>query len=1098
MGKHRTNAAKANRRSVDFRTFGRLILAIAALFALLPASNATAQRGRGDPNVFAFRFAGPAQGNRVASVAGIPGNKTTYYAGAASGGIWKTTDGGNRWVPVFDDQPVAAIGALAVSPVNPDVVWAGTGEAWAIRDMDVMGDGIYRSTDAGKTWTHVGLKGSGRIATMIASPTNPDELWVCAGGRMTGPQQERGVFHTTDGGRNWTRSLFVDADTGCSGLSMDASDPNTLIAGTWQVVMHTWGMDSGGLGSGVFITHDGGRNWQRVVGHGMPKSPVGKIDVAIAPGNSKRIYALIQAPGQGSVWRSDDGGAKWQVSSWDRTLAGRAGYYIKIAVSPGDENKVYVASSNYHLSTDGGKTFEVRNWGGDNHDIWLDPKDPNHFAITYDGGVDITTVGGDGWRKTSLPIGQIYHVAVDDRIPYNFYGNMQDNSTMRGPSVPFGSTSWGLGNAAGWEHGMGGCESGWTVPEPGNPDVVWATCYGNEVTRWDARTRLARSVAPWLHTLSAAPGDSKYRCHWTAPLAIDPFDPKTVYYGCQMIFQTSNEGQSWKIISPDLSTQDPRRLGSSGGLVGDNLGQFYGEVVYAIAPSRKQKGLIWAGTNDGKLWYTLDGGGRWTDVTKNIAGMPAWGTIASIEPSSFDAGTAYVAVDFHINDNRDPYIYRTRDFGKSWTRIDATLPRGELAYVRNVAEDPNARGLLFAGTGAGLYYSLDAGDNWVRLKDGLPPSPVTWTVVQPRFHDLVVSTWGRGFYILPDISPLEQMSADLAAGRATPDVRLFDPRPTYRLPRGQAAYVDFMLKKSPAEPVRVEILGQDGSIIRTLTHPGKAGLNRIMWNLRYDSLSTALLRTLPPENPHLWDEPRFKNNHEYRTVTQWGLPARQSGPLVPPGLYQVRLTANSQTRTASIEIMPDPNSPGSVAELAETTKLQLRLRDDVRQASDVINSIEWMRRQIEDMQPKIAGNARLSKAAAAFDARLQSVEYELLNKDMAPSDDKYYLSAYKVYFNLMWTYAGLNGNVLDVAGAAEQKPTDTAVNLVALIEKDLRASVDHFAALNAKDVPAFNRLLTSQHMPPLSLTVPPADKDEASEGNSASEAEADGEGEGEN
>ena len=1080
--------------AVALGLIGRMLLILGAMLGLSLAGPASAQRSRPDPNKFGFRFVGPAQGNRVASVAGIPGNKKIYYAGAASGGIWKTVDGGNRWVPIFDDQPVAAIGALAVSPANPNIVWAGTGEAWAIRDMDVMGDGVYRSTDAGKTWQHVGLGGSGRIARMIASPTNPDELWVCAAGRLTGPQQERGVFHTTDGGKNWTRSLFVDPNTGCSGLSIDPRDPNTLVAGTWQVVMHTWGEFSGGPGSGVFITHDGGKSWQRVVGHGLPKSPVGKIDVAIAPTNSKRIYALIQAPGQGSVWRSDDGGANWQVTSWDRTLVGRAGYYIKIEVSPGDENKVYVASSNYHVSSDGGKTFEVRNWGGDNHAIWMDPTDPDHFALTYDGGIDITTVAGEGWRKTSLPIGQIYHVAVDDQIPYSFYGNMQDNSTMRGPSVPLGSTAWGLGSSAGWDHGMGGCESGWTVPEPGNPDIVWATCYGNEVTRWDAKTKLARSVAPWLHTLSAAPGDTKYRCHWTAPLAIDPFDPKSVYYGCQVIFRTNDAGQSWKVISPDLSTRDPSRLGSSGGLVGDNLGQFYGEVVYAIAPSKKQKGLIWAGTNDGKLWYTLDGGGRWNDVTKNIKGLPAWGTIVSIEPSSFDAGTAYVAVDFHINDDRDPYIYRTRDFGKTWTRIDGTLPRGELAYVRNVSEDPNARGLLFAGTGAALYYSLDAGDHWARLKEGLPPSPVTWTVVQPRFRDLVVSTWGRGFYILPDISPLEQMSADLAAGKTTPAVRLFDPRPTYRLSRNQAAYINFALKAAPAKPVQVEILGADGGVIRTLTHPGAAGLNRIMWDLRYDSLSTALLRTVPPENPHLWDEPRFKGKRDYRTVTQWGLPARQSGPLVPPGHYQVRLTVDGTTQTAPLEIMLDPNSPGTIAEMTETTRLQLRMRDDVKQASDIISSIEWMRRQIEDMQPRLAGNAGLKRAAAAMDAKLQSVEYELLNKDMAPSDDKYYTSAYKVYFNLMWTYAGLNGKVLDVAGAAEQKPTDTIVELVGMIEKDLKASADHYAALNGKDVPAFNKLLVAGGMQPLSAIVPPAGDSDNADDNSESEGEGESEG----
>ncbi|UAK23220.1 WD40/YVTN/BNR-like repeat-containing protein [Sphingomonas nostoxanthinifaciens] len=1059
------------------------------------SGDALAQRARPDPNAFGFHFAGPMVGNRIASVAGIPGDYNTYYAGASSGGVWKSTDGGNRWSPVFDDQSVAAIGALAVSPANPNIVWAGTGEAWAIRDMDVMGDGVYRSADGGKTWTNMGLKGTGRIAHMIASPTNADELWVCAAGRMTGPQQERGVYHTVDGGKSWVRSLFVDPNTGCSGLSIDAKDPNTLVAGTWQVVMHTWGEFSGGPGSGVFITHDAGKTWKRVVGHGMPKPPVGKIDVAIAPTDPKRIYALIQAPGQGSVWRSDDGGENWQRVSWDRTLAGRAGYYIKIAVSPGDADKVYVASSNYHVSSDGGKTFEIRPWGGDNHDIWLDPKDPKHFAITYDGGIDITTVGGDGWRKTGLPIGQIYHVAVDDRIPYNFYGNMQDNSTMRGPSNPFGSTSWGLGATAGWEHGMGGCESGWTVPEPGNPDIVWATCYGNEVTRWDAKTHLARSVAPWLHTLSSAPGDAKYRCHWTAPLAIDPFDPKQVYYGCQYVLKTSDAGESWSEISPDLSTKDPSRLGPSGGLVGDNLGQFYGEVVYAIAPSKKQQGLIWAGTNDGKLWYTTDGGGKWTDVTKNIAGLPAWGTISSIEPSVFDPATAYVTVDFHINDDRDPYVYRTRDFGKTWTRIDGDLPRGELGYARVIAQDPNTPGLLFVGTGNALHYSIDDGAHWTRLKQGLPPSPVTWAVVQQRFHDLVLSTWGRGFYILPDVTPLEQLAADHAAGKAEPDVRLFDPRPTYRLPRNQAAYVNFWLKGAAAKPVRAEILDASGAVVRTLSHKGDAGINRIVWDLRYDRLDNVKLRTTPVENPDIWNEPRFKSNRAYRTVTQWGLPTRQSGPLVPPGTYTVRLTVDGKVLTAPLEIMLDPSSPGTAPELAATTTLALRIRDDVRQTADVVNMIERMRRQIEDMRPRLTGsNASMSRSADVMDRKLEAVEYQLFNKDMQPSDDKYYTSAYKTYFNLLWLYAGVNGNVLDVAGSAEQRPTKTMPMLVDLMEGEIKAARADYATLIGRDVPAFNRQLTAHGLPAL-VTSAPAASDEDADGDDDQDA-AEGEAEG--
>ena len=1067
---------------------------ILAYFLMTLAAPALAQSARPNPNAFGFNFLGPAQGNRTAAVAGVPGDYKTYYIGASSGGVWKSEDGGNRWKPVFDDQSVAAIGSLAVSPANPNVVWAGTGEAWAIRDMDVTGNGVYRSTDAGKTWSHVGLDNTGRIGKLIASPTNPDEVWACAAGSMFAPQKDRGVFHTTDGGKSWSHSLFVDANTGCSGLTMDPKDPNTLVAGTWQVAMHTWGMFSGGPGSGVFATHDGGRSWQRVVGHGLPKSPLGKIDVAFAPSDARRVYALIQAPGQGSVWRSDDGGANWALTSWDRTLTGRAGYYINIEVSPTDANKVYVASSNFHVSSDGGKTFAIEHWGGDNHDIWIDPKDAQHIFISYDGGADITVVGGKSWNKVTLPIGQMYHVAVDDQIPYFVYTNMQDNSTMRGPSVPYPGASFGIGSQAGWDHGMGGCESGWTVPEPGNPDIVWATCYGNEVTRWDAKTRLARSVSPWLHTLSAAPNETKYRCHWTAPLAIDPFDPKNVFYGCQVIFNTKDGGQSWKVISPDLSTQDPSRLVSSGGLVGDNLGQFYGEVVYAIAPSTVQRGLIWAGTNDGKLWYTADGGGKWTDVTRNIAGMLTWGTVTSIQPSAFDAGTAYISVDFHLSGDADPYIYRTRDFGRSWTRINSDLPTGSLAYVRNVSEDPNAKGLLFAGTGNALYYSVDDGSHWVRLKEGLPPSPVTWTVVQKRFHDLVVSTWGRGMYILSDISPLEQMAADAAASKPEPDVRLFAPRPTYRLLRRQTAYVNFALKAAPSAPVKVEILDSSGALVRTLSAKGKAGLNRVAWDMRYPQLDTILLRTLPAANPHVWDEPRFKGKTDSRTVTQWGLPSRQRGPLVVPGRYQVRLTVDGQTQTAPLDVLIDPKSPGSATDLATMRDFQLRIAGDIRQSADTVNALEVMRRQIEDMR-RSGKAASMGKALDDMDRKLQSVEYDIFNREMAPSDDKFYIAAYKPYFNLQWLYAGVNGGVLDMAGGADQRPTDTMPMLVSMIEADLKTAQARYAALMAGDVPAFNRKLAASGLPALSTKAPASapDEDDGDDGDPGA-GEADGEG----
>jgi photosystem II stability/assembly factor-like uncharacterized protein len=1033
-----------------------------------------------ETQTLAFRFIGPKVGNRVAAIAGVPGDPNTWYAGAASGGVWKSTDGGFKWEPVFDNQPVAAIGALAVAASDPKTVWAGTGEAWAIRDIDVTGDGVYKSEDGGKTWRNMGLKETGRIGRIVVDPRDAKVVYVCALGRLSGPQQERGVFKTVDGGETWKQVLFADPNTGCSGLALDPNDSKTLFAGLWQVEMHTYGEFSGGPGSAVYVSHDAGAMWTRLDGRGLPRSPVGKIDVAVAPTDSRRVYALIQTDKQGSMWRSDDGGASWKVVSWDRTLIGRAGYYIRLAVSPTDKDKVLVSSSGFHVSTDGGVTFPEVRWGGDNHDIWMDPTNPDRFAISFDGGLAITANGGKAMREVTLPIGQMYHVAVDDRVPYWVYGNMQDDGTMRAPVVP-------IGDRGGWEFKLGGCESGFTFPDPRNPDVVWSSCYGSEVTRWDAQSRTARSVSPWLHTLDSAPNQTRYRCHWTPPLAPDPFDKDTVYFGCQYVLKTTDAGQSWAEVSPDLSTRDPSRIVSSGGIIGDNLGQFYGEVVFAIAPSQIQRGLVWAGTNDGKVWYTLTGGGRWTDVTKNIPGMPAWGTVTSIEPSHFDPATAYVTVDVHLMDDRDPYIFKTADLGKTWTKISGGLPKGPLAYVRNVSEDPNQKGLLFAGTGNALYYSLDDGGTWARLKDGLPPSPVTWTVVQKRFHDLVVSTYGRGWYVLEDISALEEM----ARKATTDDVRLFAPRATYRLGRTEAAFVDFALKDAPKAEVAVEILDEAGQPVRRLEQTAHAGLNRVRWDLRYEDLKTVILRTAPPEDPHIWEEARFKGKAS-RPVYHWGMSIHQRGPLVVPGRYQVRLTVDGKSVTAPLEILIDPNGPAPAADLQAALKLQLRIKDDVARVSDKVNLLEQMRHQLEEMKAKTAqGDAEYARLDA-MDQKLQAVEYEMFSKDLAPSDDKYYVSAYKIYFNLLWLNAEISSGGGDVAGGVGRGPTAAQPRILAMLEEQLATAEGHYQALMTRDVAAFNQAQVAKGLPELSTTLtPPDDKEKGARVAEAKQADED-------
>ncbi|HSG09028.1 MAG TPA: hypothetical protein VLA36_11770, partial [Longimicrobiales bacterium] len=843
------------------------LLALVPL-ALLWASPLAAQFGpqgprASQPDSLRWEYMGPPSSGRFAAIAGVPGDPSTYYLGSASGGVWKTTDEGKTFAPLFDDQDVQAIGALAVATSDANVVWAGTGEAWAIRDADIMGDGVYKSTDAGATWTHMGLGATGRIGRILIHPDDPGIVYVCALGRATGPQPERGVFRTRDGGLHWDRVLFVDEDTGCSGLTMDPHDPDVLFAGTWDVVMHTWKMDTGGPGSAVHVTRDGGDTWTRLgEAEGLPRSPVGKIDVAVAPSDSRRVYALIQTAAQGSVWRSDDGGATWRVVSWDRTLIGRAGYYIRIAVNPQDRDEVVVMNSSSHRSLDGGLTWPERAGGcGDCHDVWMDPTDGDHWAVTGDGGAGWTTDHGENYDTVRLPNGQMYHVAVDDRVPYWIYSNRQDDGTMRGPSdvhttvdnvpsytdptAPVGfarSRRGGFGGRGGpgdaaWDQGLGGCESGFTLPVPGNPDIVWASCYGNQVTRFDARLGSARSVSPWKHTLDHEPMGLDYRCHWTPPLALDPFEEETVYYGCQVIFRTRDRGQTWDVISPDLSTQDPDRVAWSGGIpgaepenvIGDNLGQFYGEVVFAIAPSKVERGLIWAGTNDGLVWVTRDGGDNWSRVSDNASDLPEWGTIRKIEPSAFDAGTAYVAVDLHLMDDRRPYVFKVTDYGRTWKNITGDLPTGHpLDYVMAVTENPNRQGMLFAGTGHAFYYSLDDGAHWTHLRNGLPAAPVSWVVVEPRYHDVVVSTYGRGLFILRDITRLEQ------GDRYTGGTHLFDPRPGFREARGGGADFLYALAADPAAPVRFDILDGRGTVIRTFEAQGKTGLNTARWDLLYD------------------------------------------------------------------------------------------------------------------------------------------------------------------------------------------------------------------------------------------------------------------------
>jgi photosystem II stability/assembly factor-like uncharacterized protein len=1054
-----------------------------------PASNANNAEPGSPFSHLEFRFIGP-PGNRVSAVVGEPGNPNVYYAGAASGGVWKSSDGGFNWHPVFDKEPAQSIGAIAIAPSNHSIVWVGTGETF-IRSNVSLGNGVYKSTDAGKTWQHMGLDATGRIGRIVIDPHNPDIVFVAALGTCYGTQPERGVFRTKDGGKNWERVLFVDENTGASALSMDPKDSNTLFAGTWQIDIKTWGRNSGGPGSGVLVTHDGGDTWKRITGHGLPDSPLGKIDVAVAPNDSARVYALIETGQRGSLWRSDDGGENWRVVNYSRLLNERPHYYTRILVMPDNENEIYFPSNSMGATYDGGQTADLVRWGGDNHDMWADPQNPNRMMIGSDGGVAITLVRGKEWHWKRLPIAQMYHASTDNRIPYYVYGQMQDGPSQRGPSNDLGAS--GI-PAADWIT-TGGCETGWNTPDPVDPNIVWAGCYAGVTERFDLRTGHARSVSVWPdRTMGANAGQVKIRMNWTYPLAISPHDHNTVYVGSQFVHKTSDGGQAWQTISPDLTLNDPSMHGDSGGLTVDNLSVEYAGVVYSLAESSAEKGQIWAGTNDGLVQMTRDGGAHWTNVTPK--GMPAKMTVDAVIPSKHDPGTCYIAVDGHQVDIRDPYLYRTSDFGKTWKLIVNGIPRSPLSYTDAIQEDPVRRGLLYAGTENALYISFDDGDHWQPLQNNLPHAPVHWITVQEHFKDLVVGTYGRGYWILDDLTPLEQFD-DSVRNSA---VHLFPPRPAYRFretfhrqmaegaegdnpPYG--ASINYLLKQ-PAKKIEVTIEGPDGAVIRKLKAENNAGINRTWWDLRYPSINDVELRTVPEGNPHIWEEKRFVGK-ESRPVYYYGVGRAQSnaalrspsgeptlGPLVSPGTYTVKVVADGQTLTQKVTVLKDPNTTGSEADVDAATKLSVSIYNDANSSVRMINQLEWTRLQLQDMQKMLkASNADKSSGDSIkeLDGKALAIEDQLLQRTVAEGDLKSFRGPLQLYLKFVWLGAEVGSGGADVAGNPDFPPTQSEVDVYNLLHGQLEKAQSDFNNLYSQDVPAFNDAMSKKGMGRLMTVV---------------------------
>ena len=1060
---------------------GALLSLLLPVFAVAQ-SPASEQSVASDPlSALHYRFIGP-PGNRVTSVVGVPGDMNVYYAGAASGGVWKSFDAGQHWYPIFDKESAQSIGSIAIAPSNHSILWVGTGEPF-IRSNVSLGDGIYKSVDGGRSWQHMGLEKTGRIGRIVIDPHNPEIVYAAALGACYGPQQERGVYRTTDGGKTWKQVLFVDQNTGVYDLTMDPADSNKLIAASWQIDIKTWGRQSGGPGSGLFMTTDG-ENWKRITGHGLPSTPMGKIAVSFAPNDQRRVYALIETGQGGTLWRSDSGGTDWTLVNSSRLLNERPHYYTRMLVMPDNENEVYFPSNGINVTFDGGESSghmhcpgdnpasEVTavnregNCGGDNHDMWADPTNPSRMMIGSDGGVLISTERGRSWTEVRLPIAQMYHVATDNRIPYQVYGQMQDGSPLHGPSDVPGE---GRISASEWITGAG-CETGWQIPDPVDNNIVWGGCYAGVTERFDAKSGFSRSVSVWPdRTMGANAGEVKIRMNWTYPIAISSHDHNTVYVGSQYVHRTMDGGQTWSQISPDLTLNDSSMHGNSGGLTVDNLSVEYAGVVYALAESPLEKGQLWAGTNDGQLQMTRDGGAHWTNLTANIPGLPAKMTVDSIEPSKHAAGTCYVAFDGHQVDIRDPHLYKTNDYGKTWTKITDGIAASQLSYTHVIREDPVRKGLLYAGTENGLYLSFDDGAHWRPFQQNLPHTPVYWLTIQPEFNDLVVGTYGRGFWILDDISVLQHFK------EGESDAQLFPVRHAYRFraafkrdmaPSGPSvgqgspygAPINFILKSEKTK-VALEVFDNEGKPVRRLHVSPHTGINRIWWDLRYEPTREVALRTTPPGNPHIWSEKRFTGK-QTRPVFYYGVGGESTdGPLVPPGTYTVKLTVEGKSQSEKVVVVKDPRTPASVEDAIASSKLSYKIYEDTNLSVELINQIEWSRKQLEDTRALLTARKAeksLLNATEELDKKYLEQESQLLHPTIAEGDEKSFRGPLGLYLKFVWLGAEVGTGGGDVAGNSDFAPTEPEKQVFALLDSQLHAVQSALKTIDADAVPAYN------------------------------------------
>ena len=1057
----------------------RILPGLIALFAVLALTSSPVFAGNAGAvsathDVFhnlKFRNLGPAiAGGRVTSAVGIPDNPNIYYVGAAGGGVFKTTDGGLHWKAIFQHAGSASIGSIALAPSNPNLVWVGTGEM-NIRNDVLDGAGLYLSTDAGKTWKLMGFKDAGQIGKIIVDPQDANTVFVSVFGHVWGPNPERGIFKTTDGGKTWKKVLFVNDHTGAIDLVMDAGNPQVLFAAMWQAQRYPWKLDEGGPDSGIWRSTDGGDTWTRLT-KDMPKGPIGRIALAVAPSNPERVYALMETRrGNGLLFSSNDMGDHWQRVSENYNLDVRPFYFSRLFVSPNDENKIYFLSFFLMESDDGGHTARPIDLGVhvDHHAFWQDPTNPDRIIQGNDGGAYLTQDGGKSWRfLDGMPIEQFYMVAADSKTPYNLCGGLQDNSGWCGPSS---SLADNVVSGNDWYTVVGG-DGEYVVPAPSDPDIIYGNAQSGAITRFDLRTKLSPDIMPYLHGPGAINDletkDQKYRFNWTSPIAVSPTDVNTVYMGGNVLFKSTDGGTHWAVISPDLTRNDKSKQLNSGGPVNHDLsGAETYDTLLSITLAPTDPKTIWVGTDDGLVQVSRNDGRSWDNVTP--AGAPKWARVYQIGVSPFEAGTAYAAFDNHEMDDHKAYVYQTDNYGKSWRNIAKGLPDQPVLVVR---EDPNMRGLLVAGTMTGLWYSRDDGGHWQQLKANFP----TAAVFDLKFvhHALVVATHGRGLFALDNTRPLEEMNEAVAKQA----FHLFTPSAGtefVRWSRGEGAepsfttpnapdgtlldyYLKNELKASAAEkaqhhsPVKIVITDSRGEAVATDYGPSKAGVNQFVWNMHYDPVTQLDFEQLPAFAVAAGFSP--------------------TGPMVLPGTYQVAVTVNGKTENTTVTVRSDPNQHIPMDVMQADLKISLEVRNETSAFNEMLNRIVGMQKTLGDFENSANANpdqkAQYSSAlsqAKALDKKLTDLKNSVYNPDvqhMVPEDDIHWLSRLDGQLQSL-------GYVSYLVGQAPTEPMLTTANE---ISSKLNKVLAQFNSILATDIPAYNKNAYAAGAPTLLVGQP--------------------------